>query len=1181
MWPVLALTLFMLMSLMGNAASPSCDQARVSITTSYFIGSSQFYGGAEPEAGSAYRWLTNGVTSASGSVGEDLLLSFDGTVIGANGETPAFAQSPQYATGKWGSCLAMPAAGKLQYSRTNNLHLDQGTIEMWVALCEDGTNSIYATRDHTFFYYRATTNSDYVRIAQTKTSGIINVGGNVSNQWESAYGSGGNMRTWRAGAWHHLAFTFSASQNFMRFYVDGVKVAENNEGHYWAPAGDGAFFSIGGDLNGTNAHYYLDAVRISRRVTDAAELIARVNRITPMEPNEVWLPLTNINAGNSLVFEFTPVTPTQTGTVCQSTPFAYVGIPLNNAQPPSTILPPGTTQLDISVETVVTSACAYAIGQPLLYDQMTPFSQGAGSTNHQTRITGLSAEPNVVNEIYVRCSSYPDYPLHLQYRSYSEVNPPYPRTGNLWGWSQWQSNGLAYCAKVDLWLGAVLSPSTIRSLRALNPHIRILTSINAVENSGLPDDYYLKGTNGSRIEVWPGAYRLNMTKSYVAEYQARFAYQTMLDSGMMADGVFFDNVMTTQSWQNHDIYGNPVAIDADEDGIPDNSATFDAAWKAGVFHEIQTFRQLMPHAIVSGHSMNINESGIAGLFNGISFGFRTADVIEGEMSYSSFATEYQNWFKQAVQPVTVMIESSPTDQIAYGYDYSPVQKIPPATLEFTRTYYPWMRFGLTTTLMGDGYFAHEYGDTWHGNNWWYDELDFNLGYPLGTMQRVEVTGFTATNSLVNGGFESSIADPWRLGKSGTAVATVTRDTIVATAGTACARVDISYSDGIDWHVDLAQWNRSLIKGITYDLIFYARSSTPRTIKVNSQKGSADWRGYGLSQKVNLTTNWQEYTVSFLANETVSDARIQFFVGETNSTVWVDEVRLLVHPPEVYRRDFNRGIALLNASRQAQDVALEPGLRRLLGTQAPRYEFILDNKDTNFITTGTWTNTTYDSGEWKATGPFYHSWAGSTHVRVSAAGEAQWLTPIPADDIYTLTTWWPAAPDATNWTHNATFEIVSGGMVVASTNLDQSTNGDQWHLLATLPLSAGNSTFVRLTNTTGICVADAVHVRSQSRYNDGQPATSIRLPPMDGIILQRDAAIVQPPTINQAHRTQNDFFLSITNLTPGFTHELIRAAQLGTNGWQTINVFQPLNTSTNLQDTAITNSGNSFYRVRIP
>ena len=102
-----------------------------------------------------------------------------------------------------------------------------------------------------------------------------------------------------------------------------------------------------------------------------------------------------------------------------------------------------------------------------------------------------------------------------------------------------------------------------------------------------------------------------------------------------------------------------------------------------------------------------------------------------------------------------MVESAPPFQIGYGYGYSPQDTIPTSTLDFAQHYYPYMRFGLTFALMNDGYFAHEFGDTWHGNNWWYDELDFDLGLPLGPAQQVALPGTPATNLLVNGGFENS------------------------------------------------------------------------------------------------------------------------------------------------------------------------------------------------------------------------------------------------------------------------------------------------------------------------------------------------------------------------------------------------------------------------------------------
>ena len=45
--------------------------------------------------------------------------------------------------------------------------------------------------------------------------------------------------------------------------------------------------------------------------------------------------------------------------------------------------------------------------------------------------------------------------------------------------------------------------------------------------------------------------------------------------------------------------------------------------------------------------------------------------------------------------------------------------------------------------------------------------------------------------------------------------------------------------------------------------------------------------------------------------------------------------------------------------------------------------------------------------------------------------------------------------------------------------------------------------VRLTCSGAPCVADALHIRSKARYNDGSPVESITLWPMDGIIFRWD------------------------------------------------------------------------------
>ena len=352
---------------------------------------------------------------------------------------------------------------------------------------------------------------------------------------------------WLAGEWHHLALTHSAAGTHP--LLRRWRSADTNEGHI-RPDPEARVRRRAWDETATTT----STSRI--RPPGNRREIGQARRLDQPRANEVWLPTGTLPPSATLIYEYTPSDGLQAGAACSSTQLIYPGLPITNPQPLSTLLPPATTQLTLSLESTQPTTCAYAVGWPLPYGAMTPFDQGAGATQHRTAVAGLDPDPAVLNAVYVRCASHPDYLLPLHYRSLSAANPSYPRTGNLWGW--WGvDKGLDYASRIDLWLGVDLSPGYIRALRRLNPAVRVLTSMNAVEHNGLPDDYYLKDINGLKIEVWPGVYRLNLTKLYVAEYQARYAYQLLLDGGLKPDGVFLDNVMTTQSWLKFDIWPRP------------------------------------------------------------------------------------------------------------------------------------------------------------------------------------------------------------------------------------------------------------------------------------------------------------------------------------------------------------------------------------------------------------------------------------------------------------------------------------------------------------------------------------------------------------------------------------------------------------------------------------------------
>ena len=782
-----------------------------------------------------------------------------------------------------------------------------------------------------------------------------------------------------------------------------------------------------------------------------------------------------------------------------------------NATPPSTLLPAGTTSLDFTLLTGSPARCTWTLGSS---GTGNAFSDGEGAKTHSATFTGLSTDTTVVNEIYVTCDSGTGWPLHLRYRDLPSVNPGFPRIGNLWGsWEVQKNGGIPHCARIPLWLGAGFSESEIAQLRGLNKDVLVLGSINTVERNGepeVPESAYLHDTKGNRIEVWPGAWRLNLTRPEVATMQAQLAYDQMLKVNLALDGMFFDNFFLSQSWLKTDYQGNPVDVDADADGKLDDPVWLDSAWKAGVLSELAQWRKLMPNAYASGHLPRPPSVEVGALFNGDSIGFQAPEVIEGRIGFADLWSTYQNWWVVGRKPVITMIEGASPYQLGYGYGYEPMKVIPADALLFAHSDYRYMRFGLGVALMNDGYYAFELGDTYHGNDWWFDEFDANLGAPCGPAQRMVVANPNpATEHVRDGSFEGTLAANWNLWADNTtgAAATVTADSTDHSAGNSSARVDVSNNgDSTNWKILLSQSNLSITQGVSYDVTFAARASSPWKLGVVLQKGATDWRSYGLSGDVDVTTSWQTFALTFEAKESASDARLGFEVGTAKGSIWLDAVSVAEHPADVFRRDFERGAVVLNGTRSTQNIDAGTGLSRLTGTQAPRVQSIVDDGDAAFAAPAGYTSAVHDSGLWEAAGPYFHDWAGGSHVLNSGTDSAEWDLGVDFDDTYTLSVWWAASPDASGWTKSAVFEVVVGGAVVESQTLDESTGGDAWHLIATLALKASDRPRVRVHNAgTGTLVADAILLESQARWNDGSSVSSITLNATDAIVLRRSAS----------------------------------------------------------------------------
>jgi uncharacterized protein (TIGR03437 family) len=803
---------------------------------------------------------------------------------------------------------------------------------------------------------------------------------------------------------------------------------------------------------------------------------------------------------------------------------------ISNISPGSNLLAPGSTSVALSFSTATAALCRYSVGSQQTFASMQAFDTGPASASHSGTVAGLSSSPGVVNNVYLACDSNPTNVATLQYRAAASPTGSFPRIGSIW-WGGYIANTQpTLLSKIQMFLCPAFSNKLAQSVRAANPNVLMFTVVNAMEATAfnsppnVPSDYYLHDTTGKPIPNWPtpGDYILNLTKPEVADFLANYAYEVLLQSGLMYDGIFFDNFNTAISWLKTDYAGNPVQIDANNDGQPDDPATLDAEWSAGVYRLIASFRKLAPYALVTGHvGTSPPQTASLAAFNGESMNGDPPKVREGFETFDMLWQTLGDWFSQGQQPGVSLLQSSPPLQVAYGYGFMATQVELAATQKFAQAYYPNMRFGLGTALMMDGFSTYDFGDTSSPVNWWYDEYDFNLGFPLGPAVNIDV--IPPVNLLVNGGLESGSLSPWQTFYGSGGKASTVLDSTIAAEGNTSARVTVSATSPNPWQITFEQDNIAITKGTTYQVQFWARSDAARTISIICQGGAPNYTNYGLFAQFSVGPSWNLYTASFTASSTASDGRLEFWIGDVAGSVWFDGVQFATSQNvEIYRRDFSNGIALVNATAAPQTVLLEPGLKRFSGSQAPKYQYIVDDADSGFTTTGNWSAVTIDSGfahgslngpgSELATGPYYHAWQAGVHQSSDASATATWNLHIPADGQYTIQVWLPAAPNAASWTNTAIYDVLSGGQTIASVSIDQTTarSGDTWHPLGTWNLTASGTPSLRVHNGgAGTLIADAVYLTSAALYNDGSAVSQVNLNPFDAILLQRQQAVSVP------------------------------------------------------------------------
>ncbi|MDX9981204.1 MAG: putative glycoside hydrolase [Lentisphaeria bacterium] len=336
-----------------------------------------------------------------------------------------------------------------------------------------------------------------------------------------------------------------------------------------------------------------------------------------------------------------------------------------------------------------------------------------------------------------------------EFRDPATVNPPFPRIGTCYGaglsWKSWDE-GKEWWSRVDLILGggydlhydwdnprwAKSRPrleENLKHLREVNPHCLFLPYVDVVEGPDNPDipQHWWDLRDGERWSGWPGFFRINTKLPEVLQFNLDRTRDDIMAHPLF-DGVFYD------CW------------DPDPWLVPKTAELRDGK------------------AIAMVNCWNLPNHGFAST-NGCLAEDELNRVVDGKVAFEDYLARYLRWCTESRAPRVTMLVCHPRQ--LHEDPWANRNRTREERLEQIRlaeTSDPqMMRFGLTTTLMGDGYFGYDGGNGLsRGNWWWYPEYDAPLGYPKGSATRREdgiwQRDFDGGRVVVNGTAYDAVVD---------------------------------------------------------------------------------------------------------------------------------------------------------------------------------------------------------------------------------------------------------------------------------------------------------------------------------------------------------------------------------------------------------------------------------------
>ncbi len=325
----------------------------------------------------------------------------------------------------------------------------------------------------------------------------------------------------------------------------------------------------------------------------------------------------------------------------------------------------------------------------------------------------------------VLCATVP-----LPVRALPDLKPTFPRLANYflhWTLSEDEARELS---KLDLViLDAEVqerSRAELELLRKLNPHIILLAYVPASEirrdvgtlsqiaplryklGASIPESWYLKDASGNRLSFWQGTWIVNIDGPW-ATHLAQFVHQNILGTGLW-DGVMYDN-----AWDDI-IHFTKTTPDINGDGLPDDQTVARRLWQDALRSMYRTTAELSPNTFVFENDGPMYASAVHGV------------LLESfpRKGWARHVEELRRVRNEGKEPAVVILNANTFNT-------------------GNRDNFRAMRFGLTTSLLYDGYFSFDFGDQDHGQTWYYDEYGVSLGVGVGEPRKLKTSGLWQRN----------------------------------------------------------------------------------------------------------------------------------------------------------------------------------------------------------------------------------------------------------------------------------------------------------------------------------------------------------------------------------------------------------------------------------------------------